>query len=148
MNTNTLLKEDAALLFLGGQYLFRWKQDGAIHSKFVSPASVRAAFSIEPLDSDWLLPTVRRWGINASGAWAVMFIPPARHEFIFDDIMKDQPTTTLTLPMPGLVFMATGTQGYIWALKDDFTPDASLYRAPLPNVYNDTGAICFGSIQA
>ena len=144
MNDDTLLREDAALLFLGGQYLFRWKQEGAVHLKFVSPASVRAAFSTEPLDSGWLLPTVRRWGINANGAWAVMFIPPARHEFIFDGIVKDQPATALTLPLPGLVFMLTGSKGYIWALKDEFAPDALLYRAPLPNVYSDTGAICFG----
>jgi hypothetical protein len=122
-------EEQAALVFVGNQYLLRWKEREAIHTKFISPASVRAAFSAEPIDTGWLPPNVCRWGTGASGDWAVLSIPPMRH--------------SLNVPLPALVFMRIGSAGYIWALKDDFAPDAQLYHAPLPNV-NHSGAICFG----
>lgn len=136
-------EEQAALVFVGSQFLFRWRQGDAVQSKFISPASVRAAFSAEPIDTGWLPPNIRRWGTGASGDWAVLAIPPMRHALLFEHITQDIPTMTLDVPLPALVFMRIGSAGYIWALKDEFAPDAVLYHAPLPNV-NHSGAICFG----
>jgi hypothetical protein len=49
--------EQAALLFVGGQYLFRSRgSEGDCHYKFVSPAAVRVAFSNETIDTGWLAP--------------------------------------------------------------------------------------------
>ena len=136
-------EEQAALVFVGNQFLFRWREGDAVQSKFISPASVRAAFSAEPIDTGWLPPNVCRWGTGPNGDWAVLSIPPMRYPLRFENITRDIPTMMLDIPLPALVFMRIGSASYIWALKDDFAPDAQLYHAPLPNV-NHSGAICFG----
>ncbi len=143
VSPNTFAEEQAALVFCGGQYLFRWRERDAVQSKFISPASVRAAFSAELIDTGWLPPNVRRWGTGALGDWAVLSIPPMRHQLLFEHVTQDIPTLTLDIPLPALVFMRIGTACYVWALKDEFAPDAVLHHAPLPNV-NSSGAICFG----
>ena len=143
VSPSAFAEEQAALVFVGNQYLLRWKEREAIHTKFISPASVRAAFSAEPIDTGWMPPNVRRWGTGASGDWAVLSIPPMRHSLLFEHITPDIPAMTLDVPLPALVFMRIGSAGYIWALKDEFASDAVLYHAPLPNV-NHSGAICFG----
>jgi PRTRC genetic system protein B len=66
-----------------------------------------------------------------------------RHALLFENVAQDIPTLTLDIPLPALVFMRIGTACYVWALKDEFAPDAVLHHAPLPNV-NSSGAICFG----
>jgi hypothetical protein len=66
-----------------------------------------------------------------------------RHALLFENVAQDIPTLTLDIPLPTLVFMRIGTACYVWALKDEFAPDAVLHHAPLPNV-NSSGAICFG----
>jgi hypothetical protein len=137
-------QEDAALVFTGEQYLFRWKQGEATHAKFVSPAAVRAAFSNVPIDSGWMPPEGRRWGTGPNGAWTIMHIPPMRHALTFTGIVEGEPQTTRTIPLPGLVFVHFSLTGYVWALRGDFSPEALLYHAPLPNV-GSGGAICFGS---
>ena len=136
-----LAKEEAALLFVGGQYMFRWQNENETRSKFVSPAAVRAAFSAEPIDTGWLLPNVRRWGTGVHGDWAVLSFPPMRHQLT---IQRKTKNTPLNIPMPALVFMRTGSVAYVWAIKGEFSPDALLYNAPLPNV-GSGGGICFGS---
>jgi len=143
VSNNSFPNEQAALVFTGGQYLFRWREGDAVQSKFVSPTSVRAAFSAEPIDSNWLPPNVRRWGTGPNGDWAVLSIPPMRHSLLFEHITQDIPTMTLDVPLPALVFMRIGLACYVWALKDEFAPDAQLYHAPLPNV-NISGVICLG----
>ena len=73
--------ETAALLFIcSDQYLFRYRaKNGAVAYKFVSPASVRAAFAEETIDTNWLPPNVRRWGIGKHGEWILITHPPQRH---------------------------------------------------------------------
>ena len=143
MSNNSFPNEQAALVFAGGQYLLKWKQGEATHSKFISPSSVRSAFAMEPIDTDWLPPNARRWGTGALGDWAVLSIPPMRHQLLFEYLTQDTPTMTLDVPLPALVFMRIGVTCYVWALKGEFAPDAVLHHAPLPNV-NSSGAICFG----
>ncbi len=143
MSNNSVSIEQAALVFMGGQYLFKWRQGEATHSKFISPSSVRAAFAMEAIDSGWMPPNTRRWGISALGDWAVLSIPPMRHRLLFEHLTQDIPTIALDIPLPALVFMRIGAACYVWALKDEFAPDAVLHHAPLPNV-NSSGAICFG----
>src|SRR5512136_2489207 len=95
VSLNAFAEEQAALVFAGGQYLFRWREHDAVQSKFISPASVRAAFSAEPIDTGWLPPNVRRWGTGASGDWAVLSIPPMRHQLVFEHITQDISAMTL-----------------------------------------------------
>jgi hypothetical protein len=158
------------LYLLEGQYLYgQQTEDGSLRYKFVSAASVRLAFSQEPVDSGWLPPEVRRWGYTPSGQWAVMFVPPARHRlWLVSEIVlpppqpgeEDGPPSgeqasvprqsetgplALEVALPGLVFAGVGQHYYLWAVKEvEFLPEGWAYHAPLPNVYPD-GRICWGS---
>jgi PRTRC genetic system protein B len=135
---------DAELLFVAGQYLLHYQQDGGDHYKFLAPDTVRAAFATLPIDTDWLPPSVQRWGTGPHGPWVVTWHPPARYtlEVLLTDTAAPTP---LTVPLPGLVWMGSGSTYYLWATAGDhFDPQAPLYRAPLPNVHPD-GLICWGS---
>ncbi len=139
--------ETAALLFIcGDQYLFRHRtKEGGVAYKFVSAASVRAAFAEETIDTNWLPSNVRRWGIGKHGEWIVIAFPPQRHPFTFVSESGDERTITLELPMPGLAFLGYGQKYHVWAFKDkELKADTTLFAAPLPNV-DANGAICFGS---
>ncbi len=127
------------LLFLPGQLLLHWMEKGVHHYKLVSSNSVKAAFSHEPIDSGWLKTGIVRWGIGKSGNWVVKFVPPSRHTLSFQD------SNSLSIPLPGLVFLGYGFQYYIFCISESsFNPEAEVFTAPLPNVYPD-GRICFGS---
>lgn len=139
--------ETAALLFIcSDQYLFRHRtKEGGIAYKFVSAASVRAAFAEETIDTNWLPSNVRRWGMGKHGEWIVIAFPPQRHPFTFVSQSGDEKTTTLELPMPGLAFLGYAQKYHVWAFKDkELKADTTLFAAPLPNV-DANGAICFGS---
>ncbi len=132
--------EQAALLFVGDQYLFRHKgKEGEISYKFVSPASVRAAFSNETIDTGWL-SGVKRWGIGKRGEWSVVFVPAVRRKLLLADHKSE---TEIEFPLPALVFLVYGDDLYVWAVKKEFDPAARAWKAPFPNVYND-GKVCLG----
>lgn len=141
-------KEPPILIFLDGQYVFRWVEAGRVQAKLVSSASVRAAFSNEPIDSGWLLPNIVRCGICAKGDWSVRFSPPGKLDLLlqFPQIGIEK----LTVPMPGLVFFGINDKYYIWAIKEaSLSPKSLIYHAPLPNVSTEKsqdmpGSICFG----
>jgi PRTRC genetic system protein B len=139
--------ETAALLFIcGDQYLFRYrKKDGSLAYKFVSSASVRAAFAAEMIDTNWLPSNVRRWGMGKRGEWIVIAYPAQRHRFTFEQAGAEARTLTLDVPMPPLAFFGYGQRYYLWAFKDaELKGDSNLFAAPLPNI-DANGAICFGS---
>lgn len=138
--------ETAALLFIcGDQYLFRYRAtNGAAAYKFVSPASVRAAFAEETIDTTWLPPNVGRWGIGTHGEWILITYPPQRHRFAFQSDEGER-VTALELPMPALAFLGYGPRYYVWAFKDKvLNGDTNLFAAPLPDI-DGNGAICFGN---
>jgi hypothetical protein len=135
---------DAELLFVAGQYLFHYQQEGADHYKFLAAETVRAAFATLPIDTGWLNPVIQRWGTGVPGPWVVTWHPPATYTLA---VMFDNPTQppTLSVPLPGLIFMGIGAAYYLWATAGDhFDPQATLYRAPLPNVHAE-GLICWGT---
>ena len=142
----TSTDETAALLFIcGDQYLFRYRvRDGGVAYKFVSSASVRAAFAEETIDTNWLPSNARRWGIGKHGEWIVITYPPQRHRFSFEQEDGGEETTTLDVPMPPLAFFGYGQRYYLGAFKDaELKADTNLFAAPLPNI-DANGAICFG----
>lgn len=123
------------LLFLPGQYLLVYKEGEATTYKFISPAALREAFVAEPIDSGYLPPNTVRWGKCHKGEWLVQFYPPQRCCISLEN-------TTLTVPMPGLVFAGCDRKYWIWAVKK-FDPNSPIFHAPLPNVM-ENGSICFG----
>ncbi len=145
---NPVHGEQAALLFVDDQYVFRWRENGAELIKFISPAAVRAAFSQEPIDTGWLPLGTRRWGTGPGGDWAVLFVPPARQRLRFENdglFARKTALVELEVPMPGLVLMGAGQTYYVWAIKEkELHPDRMAYHAPLPNL-DHAGAVCFGN---
>lgn len=141
--TQLLNKQDPpALLFLEGQYLFRWQENGTWHYKFVSPVAVKTAFNIEPLDSGWLPPGVVRYGSSIHGDWVAQFHAPSVTELkIYTD---DGTLKEISVPLPALVFLKVGNNCYVWATDSSaFAPDSTAFHCPLPNIYSG-GKICFG----
>jgi hypothetical protein len=133
----------AELLFLNGeQYLFHYKQGNADKYKFVSPTSVRAAFSHTPIDSGWLKPGIQRWGTGPKGDWVVLFIPPQKHQIDLSELGK------IIVPLPALVFAGIKQDYRVWAINSkEFSPDAIALNAPLPNVNPHSSFICWGALK-
>ena len=135
----------AQLLFLSGQYLLVSTQESRTTYKFLSPSSVKAAFDNVPLDSGFLPTNTICWGINGFGEYLVQYIPPHQQVITLTNL-TDNRLLTLTVPMPGIVFMGWDLHYWIWSVKDrQITPQTQLFSAPLPNVTNNDGAICFGT---
>jgi hypothetical protein len=152
----------AQLLLFEGQYLLHYREEnatgtearaGAEKFKFISPEAVRLAFSNSPLDSGWLGKGIYRWGAVREGNWLVKFIPP-KADYQLE--LRLPQTTGQTTPelsslvevaLPGLILVGLGQTYYLWAIKEtEFSPQAHLYAAPLPNLYPD-GKICWGQNQ-
>ncbi|MBU0494618.1 MAG: prokaryotic E2 ligase family D protein, partial [Chloroflexi bacterium] len=73
-------------------------------------------------------------------------------------VLPRQATLTLTqnragprvyrIPLPGLIWAGQGDRYRVFAVRDrQLTADTQLYRAPLPNVYVESGSVCPGSVQ-
>jgi PRTRC genetic system protein B len=133
-----------ALLFTQGQYLLYTREGGELRAKGVTVQTLRSAFVEEPVDSGWLPEGVIRSGLGPSGPFLVKYIPPRRHTLALG-ALRGTAVRSVNVPLPALVFAGAQTTYYVWALREEaFSPTADLYRAPLPNVYED-GRICFGS---
>ena len=140
-----LIEAEAKLLFLkGGHYCFQYRDGEKETYKFLSPDTVKTAFQHERLDSGWIPKGVQRIGMCRQGQWYVQFLPPAKHTFTFVGLSEDGEPMTLTIPMPGLVFLLCGETCYIWATKEKvFDPEAPIFHTPLPNLFGD-GSVCMG----
>lgn len=125
------------------QFMLQYRdRHGALVTKFVSAESVRQAVLGEPIDTGYLPYGVVRWGMGVGGAWAVRYEPPARRTIHLD--VPNAASEPLTVPLPAFVFVGRGNSYWIHAVSGaQFSPRATLYRAPLPNVADD-GQICFG----
>jgi hypothetical protein len=152
------------LLFLESeQLLFGYRNRNRVeHWKYLSTETLRQAFSRLPVDTAWLPPGLVRWGIRDGREWAVQFIPPGTYPLILK--VEQTPARTqeartqenrtveartaerqIQVPLPGLVLVGSGTNYYIWAVKDkSFDPAGKLYQAPLPNL-GGNGLVCYGS---
>jgi PRTRC genetic system protein B len=134
---------DAALYFVEGQYLFHTRDDRDEEVKYLSPAALRQAFVLEPVDSGWLKAEIVRWGVSSRGEYIVSYYAPARYKLLVRG-SDGASETTLTVPLPGMVFAGLGQSWYVWSVKASrFAPNLELFQAPLPNV-SSTGLICFG----
>ena len=131
----------AALYFLDGQYLFRYKhRKDQLISKFITSNDVKAAFSGSDEDSGWLSPGVMRCGTCEAGNWFVYYHSKAMMKLQFK---ASGPIREYEFIIPATVLYQCGDSTYLWAIKGKFEPSAPLYHAPFPNVYGD-GRVCWG----
>lgn len=132
----------AELLILDGTYILHYREDRADRYKCLSPSTLRAAFANESIDSGWISEGVVRWGIGATGEWAVKFIPPMQHTLDCDEMGK------IYTPLPGMIFAGKGHNYWLWATNTPtFDPTTNLFYAPLPNIYATSGQVCWGQNQ-
>ncbi len=134
-----------------GDITFLWTdeyQKDQTFCKNVSPVDVRRAMNNIPVDTGWLAPRVRRWGMSARGVFVVAYIPPQIHNLRLNNTWEGRFGTKriirLRCPLPGFVFAGRGTDYRVWALAEDFSPSAVVHCPPLPNTYG-SGDICWGS---
>ena len=129
------------LFFLEGHYLFRYRADGGIHTKFVTPKDLAAAFSKSELDTGWMPAGIVRAGDCAKGPYYVYTAPAQKVKVVLD--LKDG--EAVTIPIPRTVLMGIGSAFYLWAMKNEhFEADSGAFQAPFPNVYLG-GKICWGA---
>lgn len=140
------------LKFHDGQFLFTMTTlEGTKIEALRSAAAVREAFTGVPVDSGWIntdttCRSVVRWGDGRQGEWAVLYIPPGRHqlEITTDDQATASKVERITVHLPSLIYFGGGTKYWLWALRaDKFDPNHDLMRAPLPNVFQDA-EVCWG----
>lgn len=132
-------------MFANGQYILYRREGKELRAKGVTVQTLRRAFVEEPVDSGWLPEGVIRSGTGRAGPFIVKYIPPSHHvlSLVTPRGRGDSPKP-VRVPLPALVFVGLQTTYSVWALREEvFSPLARLYRAPLPNVYED-GRICFG----
>lgn len=149
MNHDSTQTQDAALYFFGGQLLLEYKDShGATIKKCISPQAARAAFANEATDSDWLPPKTCRYGEGPNGTWIMLKHEPAQYELSLADPFTApghaDSLTTLSVPLPGLLFLGVERHYFLWAFKTWKDSTTALYQVPLPNVHPN-GAICFGN---
>ncbi|HEX2913747.1 MAG TPA: hypothetical protein VH186_23280 [Chloroflexia bacterium] len=150
----------ARLYIMEGQYLLHYREEEEERYKFLSPTSLRHAFSRLPVETGWLPSGICRWGSSSVGQWCVRFIPPACYTLRLELPREDElrkygvvaPAGEVVelegVPLPGMVFMGVGATYYLWAVASGtFHPDLPLFGAPLPNLYGD-GRVCFGENRA
>ena len=143
-NELALFDEEAALYFVqGGQFLFRWRENGSgFRSKFVSPTDVKAALAKIETDSGWIPDGIQRVGESAKGPWFVLSIPAQKYSL--NIVWSQAKIETIFIPLPHFIYVGIGNDYHIWAIKEKaFSPQAQLFHAPLPNV-GSGGAICWG----
>lgn len=129
-------------LLHSGQALYRRREEGHVVEKFVTAMDLQAAFSQQEQDSGWLPAGMARCGSNAGGPWFVYSAPAQR----LDLALEEGEPPVCNIPAPRTVLIAAGGNCYLWALKTKyFEKDAEIWRAPFPNVFQETGKICWGS---
>jgi hypothetical protein len=133
------IEAQGVLYFLEGHYLFRYRENKTVKTKFVTSADVAAAFTQQDLDTGWQPAGIVRQGQRARGQFFVYSAPAQRVE-----IRLAQNEAPVVVPIPRTVLLGIGGGYRLWALRSKyFSPDERAYLAPFPNI-NPGGSICWG----
>jgi PRTRC genetic system protein B len=148
MTTQQSSRPDGVLYFIGGQLLFEHHNaQGAVVRKCLAPKAARQAFTLEQTDSGWLSPRTIRIGENERGSWVIQRYDPARYRITLEEALpipgQTFPRRTLHVWLPGMIFLGSHKDYYIWAYKAWKESATTLYRTPVPNIQTN-GKICFG----
>jgi len=143
-----LIHAQAEIIFADDQLLYHSRGSKGEHQyKVISPTAVKLAFDPQEEDSGWLPPNTVRLGSSGDRQWLIQVHPPQRYTITLITDAQFRPTeeeyVTLTVPLPGFIVFAIGAQVYLWAIKQTFKPEMTLYQPPLPNA-SSNGLLCFG----
>jgi PRTRC genetic system protein B len=110
----------------------------------VAANDVAAAFNVFGADTGLLPEHTLFWQMRGGQMRVGVWLPPAKRTIQF---AAGRRAVTLTIPLPGFVFVGQGTRYWIHAAsKRPATARDWLYLAPLPNVHDD-GSICAGTVK-
>ena len=148
MTTQQASRPDGILYFIGGQLLFEHHNaHGAVVRKCLSPEAARQAFTDQQTDSGWLSPHTIRCGESERGPWVIQRYEPAQYRITLEEAIpvdgQDTPLRTLQVWLPGMVFLGSHKDYYLWTYRTWKRNETTLYHAPVPNV-RANGHICFG----
>nr|WP_201280571.1 hypothetical protein [Hassalia byssoidea] len=130
------------LIILKGQFVLIEEEGNKTQYKFLSPEAVEKAFTAKTVNSGWLSPNTLWWEITPNGEGIIQFYPPQKYSV---SIQTPEGNNTITIPMPAFIFAGCNSSYYLWAVKGrTFKQDCQLYKAPLPNIWDDSNKICFG----
>ena len=130
------------LIILRGQFVLVEKDGNKTQHKFLSPEAVEKAFTTKTVGSGWLSPNTLWWEKTPNGEGIIQFYPPRKYSII---LHTQDDSKTITVPMPAFIFAGCNSSYYLWAIKrKTFKLDCQLYKAPLPNIWDDPYKICFG----
>lgn len=140
----SLIRGPRSLEIFNSQYVLCTRTGNSETYKFLSPASVNAAFRNAPIDTGWLPPNIIRCGSTPKADFALLFLPSQKHT-IQVEADRGGRMQELTLTLPAFIFLGFGRTYSLWAIKGN-KPSASaqLFHAPLPNIFGND-AICWGS---
>lgn len=149
MKSSAVTTPDGILYFIGGQLLFEHRNpQGAVVRKCLSTHAARQAFTQQQTDSGWLAPHTIRYGENSRGVWLMQRYDPAVYRLTFEDRIinpqDNQLLQTLQLALPGMLFLGTRKDYFLWAYRTWKDDETVLYHAPVPNI-DPNGKICFGT---
>lgn len=128
-------------LFEESLILTRYERGQAVSVYEIAPDALAAAFTGTPVTTGLLPRECLFAGRDNGKPYFGVYLPPQAR------VLRVAVATpfTVTLPLPGLVFVGCGVKYRVFAVKHrPTTADEGLFHAPLPNVY-DTGTICQGS---
>lgn len=139
---------DGILYFIGGQLLYEHhNKHGAVVRKCLSLEAARHAFTQQQTDSGWLSPRTIRFGENERGPWLLQRYEPTRYRITLDEAIlvhgQTNPLQTLTVWFPGMLFLGSHKDYYLWSYRTWKGDATTLYQTPIPNVHPN-GHICFG----
>lgn len=123
--------------------LTRYENGAAVSAYEVSPDALATAFSGLPVITGVLPDDCLFYAGAGSVVRLGIYLAPQTRALEVD--AKDMPT--LTIPLPGMVFVGNGRTYQVFAVKQRPTEGSErLFHAPLPNVYDD-GRICCGTVN-
>jgi PRTRC genetic system protein B len=110
----------------------------------VDPTDISSALSQTlTIDTGFIPPNVIWIQRGANSRTVVGYRPPQ-----ITGIWLTGLSYALHIPLPGLIItrQTPGTRVRIFALADEPSPNVQLYKAPLPNIGERDGTVCWGTV--
>jgi len=131
-------------LFEESIVLTRYDDNRPITCYEVAPDDLAAAFANMPLTTGVLPRDCLFYARRDGPALFGIYIPPGRRTLVA--WLEPEQKTEFDVPLPGFVFTGKGSRYCVFAVKHRPGNREGLFRAPLPNVF-DNGKICPGNVN-
>jgi PRTRC genetic system protein B len=117
----------------------------------VDPQAIAVALGAVRFASGMLPEHALTWAHTDRGVQVSWYVPPGTQTLLFQggEARAAGVQQRFRIPLPGLVLVSRGgTWMGCWAVKQRPTPETPLYLAPLFNVRQHDGWVCWGNVPA